>query len=371
MAHHIDTLKIRAFRRLRNVELPDLARVNLFVGENNTGKTSVLEAVSLHCRPLDPLSWFATARRYEINSSHTLAFDAFRWLFPQRDASYEDDHFIGQVQIEGSGGFQCVESGGSYRGIVAAEEDADDPTVDANGESSGSSSLTYSRRRGADVAIYADQAPGKRRVHQFQLWEDKPLVETTGAAEPLLNVAFVSPFAHRIESFQVGQLSRAIQKGEKADVLDIMRLLDPEIEDIEVLAPQGTRASIHVRHRATGYTPLITLGDGVRRVLGFAVALHSARGGVLLIDEVETAIHKDALSKVFRWLTTACARYDVQLFATTHSLDAVDAFVGAKHVDFAEVAGYRLERDAESVTVRPMPGELLHRLRYERALDVR
>jgi hypothetical protein len=40
-------LQIENFRGLRKVDLPELRRVNLIVGANDTGKTSVLEALTL------------------------------------------------------------------------------------------------------------------------------------------------------------------------------------------------------------------------------------------------------------------------------------------------------------------------------------
>ena len=57
----------------------------MLVGVNNSGKTTVLEAVSTYCRPLDPLEWISTARRREIKSSRERVLDAVRWLFPQAE----------------------------------------------------------------------------------------------------------------------------------------------------------------------------------------------------------------------------------------------------------------------------------------------
>lgn len=53
MGKPIGNLKICAFRQLKNVSLQQLGRVNLLVGVNNSGKTTVLEAISTYCRPLD------------------------------------------------------------------------------------------------------------------------------------------------------------------------------------------------------------------------------------------------------------------------------------------------------------------------------
>ena len=69
MEHHIDQLMIYSLRRLQDLRLPQLGRFNLLVGENNSGKTTALEAIALFCRPLGPLDWLEVARRRAIRSS--------------------------------------------------------------------------------------------------------------------------------------------------------------------------------------------------------------------------------------------------------------------------------------------------------------
>lgn len=43
----LNSLKIENFRSFENYEMRDLGRINLIVGKNNSGKTSVLEALHL------------------------------------------------------------------------------------------------------------------------------------------------------------------------------------------------------------------------------------------------------------------------------------------------------------------------------------
>jgi AAA15 family ATPase/GTPase len=50
---NLQSITIHQFRGLRDLELKDLGRINLLVGINNSGKTSVLEALSIYCHPLD------------------------------------------------------------------------------------------------------------------------------------------------------------------------------------------------------------------------------------------------------------------------------------------------------------------------------
>ncbi|GAC1477422.1 MAG: hypothetical protein NVS2B12_31740 [Ktedonobacteraceae bacterium] len=81
---HIKDFTIERFRGLRDLKMENLGQINLFVGNNNSGKTSVLEAASLFC---DPLNW---GRWYELGSQRdlpdipsTLLIDRLIWLFPR------------------------------------------------------------------------------------------------------------------------------------------------------------------------------------------------------------------------------------------------------------------------------------------------
>lgn len=66
---HLENITIHRFRGLRDLTLQDLGEINLLVGVNNSGKTSVLEAISTYCCPLDLLAWLNTAWQREIKSS--------------------------------------------------------------------------------------------------------------------------------------------------------------------------------------------------------------------------------------------------------------------------------------------------------------
>ncbi|PID61136.1 MAG: hypothetical protein CR974_04340 [Gammaproteobacteria bacterium] len=42
---HLDSLKVKNFRILEGVEIDRLGHVNLIVGKNNSGKSTILEAL--------------------------------------------------------------------------------------------------------------------------------------------------------------------------------------------------------------------------------------------------------------------------------------------------------------------------------------
>ena len=117
--------------------------------------------------------------------------------------------------------------------------------------------------------------------------------------------------------------------------------------------------------------PQGVLGDGVRRALSIALALRSAANGLLLIDEIEAALHVSALDRVYRWLDEAVASFSVQVFATTHSLEAIDAIIRSTSPDsYSDLSGYTID-ETEEVGVKRYTGGMLHRLVRQRGLDIR
>ncbi|HUE00657.1 MAG TPA: ATP-binding protein, partial [Bryobacteraceae bacterium] len=69
--------------------------------------------------------------------------------------------------------------------------------------------------------------------------------------------------------------------------------------------------------------PIGSMGDGMWRMLAMAIAITQCRGGVLLVDEIDTGLHYTVMSQMWRLIFNAAKELDVQVFATTHSYDCV------------------------------------------------
>ena len=72
--------------------------------------------------------------------------------------------------------------------------------------------------------------------------------------------------------------------------------------------------------------PLRSLGDGMVRVLGIALALVNVINGILLIDEIENGLHYLVQPDLWRLIFQTARQLNVQVFATTHSWDCIQAF---------------------------------------------
>ncbi len=78
------------------------------------------------------------------------------------------------------------------------------------------------------------------------------------------------------------------------------------------------------------------MGEGMNRMFGIALALVNAKDGMLLIDEADTGLHYSVLSDLWKLIFEVAHRLNVQVFATTHSKDCLEAFQYAAEVNTEE-----------------------------------
>lgn len=372
MNKQLDEISIVRFRRLRSVHLAGLGAVNLIAGANNSGKTSVLEAIGAFCRPFDVRECIASLRRREDKPLSRIIEDDLRWFFAQDEAGTGDAS--GFNHIEGEGPFPVRKVVARYRRMVGEFTDRVQVDVDEQGEPVWEDGT--SERIGAKIEVEVRTSAGRNHPpetisHSFTLWANaNGALRLPGGSEPELPLRTIAPFSHRTERLQLAQLSQATEEGWKEEAVDLLAKLDPSIAGLEIISPSGVRPQLAVRHSQLGVRPLSAFGDGVRRVLLLALTIPVVRDGVLLVDEIENAVHVSAIPKVFAWLVDSCRKYAVQLVATTHSLEAVDAMLSAE-IGTEEVVGYRLHPSNGGLAAQHFGGAVLQHLRLERGLDVR
>lgn len=372
----IDALTIHRFRGIEDLTLEDMGRINLLVGDNNSGKTSVLEALAIYDQPLDERAWLNTARRRVQGFTSTSRLETLKWLFPHGKQSAEDEEglFTGDLSISGLGSAgprrlcahleEFEEIGGTGSIIFAKKQ------LQSGGGVETVEMEDSALERGATLELSLSTTTGVEE-RRFKIWGTTAWERSQVPESGSIPVQILSPFDHAIEEMYLGLFRKAVLQDYRELVLEALQRIDPAIAEVEVLPTQDFRAALYLRHKRSGRTPVSAFGDGVRRVLLMALALPQATNGNLLIDEIETAIHISVLGEVFNWLVGACKQRNVQLFATTHSLEALDALLAAGKDHPDEIVAYRFPDPARPGPPKRYAGDQLHRLRYERGLDVR
>jgi hypothetical protein len=379
----ISELEVTQYRGLRDFSLKGLGRVNLLLGANNSGKTSALEALSLAAAPLDPWVWMRVATHREP-LAFRLITERLRWLFPQQASKGPDTGYDGSIKLSIAGRSPLRAMEARYQVLRSAIEAV--RGLPRHDSGAGDQPKRSGERRGAriDIEAVVEPAPGDegsstRARESFTWWEGERFVFEESRA-PAFRVQTITPYDHWLGELPASMYSEARVEGTgeaTEDVVRLLSLIDSRIVGLEVLAARSeveahpAPAVLYLRDRSAGLLPVDAFGDGMRRILLMALGVTRARGGVLLIDEVETAIHISALGHVFRWIVEACVANDVQLFATTHSLEAIDAILAADTTPEEDIVGYRLESTGTRVIAHRYGEDLLKRLRIERGADVR
>jgi predicted ATPase len=154
-------------------------------------------------------------------------------------------------------------------------------------------------------------------------------------------------------------------------VLTALQTIEPNIERLASVGSRPTRVMRRggIDMRIGGQRlPIGTMGDGIWRLLGVALALVRSRGGVLLVDEIDTGLHYSVLAKMWRLVLETSARLDIQVFATTHSRDCVESLAQVSRDGGHDISLQRVEREREQA-VAFTESELMRAA--ERGIEVR
>lgn len=362
---HWKSLNIERFRRLENLRLDGLGAVNILVGKNNSGKTSVLEALAVMSDPFSPFNWINTAWERELKSARTPVLEVLSWMFPQtapRKNGYEGTAVIEAIRTNDAP-FQMAARYHEFRDLTPPPEAAEPR------EGNWEEPSEYSARLEVSVK---DHFMGLGQIEESSTHEIRGGRIEQGPEKRVIQPhQFVSPVSHRTSRQLLAVLDQVLQERRKEEVVRLMQMFAEDVDDIEIRSPQGRGAVVYLHHRGIGHVPLPVEGDGMRRALAFAAAATLARDGVLLLDEVETALHPDALGRIFQFLVQVCRTTSVQLFVSTHSLEAVDAMLVSVAGDVADLVAYRLPTRGSDHPIKRFGGQTLHDLRNEGGMDLR
>lgn len=362
-------LSVQGYRGLRSFMMKELGRVNLLVGTNNSGKTSVLEAINLLSSAGDPnLLWTLLARRGE-QLPPALATPGDR---PVRRVNVEFDvsHLFTDHEASIGTCFQIkARNGIAPRSIEYKIVETDkqiELSVDGEGEGDLSTRLAIeiqgeprppvphiplSRNGGI---LYDSLQPTIRRLRQ----------------RPHENATFPSLFI-TTESFSGSDLilmwNKIALTPDEGLVLEALRFLDNRIERIaaqvsgDMYYPFPSKSGFIVKCQGWDQpVPIGSMGDGMWRMLAMAIAITQCKGGVLLVDEIDTGLHYSVMSRMWGLIYKTAEKLDVQVFATTHSQDCVRSIAELcqQEEEPKAISIHRIEKDG-SESVRYSPTEIV------------
>ncbi len=314
----LSSLRVTNFRIFRDLHIDHMGKVNLIVGRNNVGKTSLLEAVHLYSSDdvLDTLIRLLRRRQeYSLEKNGREDIVLFSYLF------YDNAEIPLCIEIGETNGEDQLVIRSMWRSTEEIEDNEvirlqrqfyHDPPEDLEVEAI--EVLTAKRGEEAiqSIPMNLDRYPSPLRRKYRNL--SKSL--------------FLPASGFHDDSIDPAELwDRVVLTDKESSVLDALRVIEPDLERIVMV--QGKRAQrlamakLHQRKNM----PLRSLGDGMNKLFELALGLVNAgEGGSFLVDEIDSGLHFTTLVNVWRLVFQTAKDLQVQVFATTHSWDCIEAF---------------------------------------------
>lgn len=329
----MQSLVISNYKNIENLALGNLANVNLIVGKNNVGKSTLLEVVSIVAANGD-VNWIkelleirGESVRFSSSEENTVEKEIERFvsLYHNRDI---ERFFHSPIEI------RITDSLVSDAFVLKLVKYIETTETDSSG-------LERTARRFLDETEEPDIEDANVKIGFLSVLNDKKSLYSFGKGR------FVRPIADKRFPFEYVRTSQitsdknpalfdrlALTSNEKY-IIKALQIIEPRIEALNYLKDDITypsslrrdeRVPIVVLRDSSKRYRLSSMGDGINRVLTIILALLNCKDGVLLIDEFENGLHHSVQSQLWKIIFELSEELNIQVFATTHSEDAIKSF---------------------------------------------
>jgi AAA15 family ATPase/GTPase len=308
----IKEIEIENFRCFEHTKISGFERVNLIGGKNNSGKTALLEALLIYACPtarsiLEIEQIIRTKSLDFVKSLPDRAWDNF--FFNQNKASAIT--IVGKIEEKDSKIIKILT--GDLKDL---DEEKDIKTL----------TKVYSESDSISVLNIKIEENRKEKI-QYHLIATSDGILGSKSTDTA-NISPIIPASFRISSKKlIEEYDKARLDHKDSEVLKGFKILDDSIEAVESFSIG--EPSLYLTRKNQGRLPLSLFGDAINKMAVIILNLINNNDKILLIDEVENGIHYTNQREFWNNLFRLSIEYDVQIFATTHSLEMIQAFVEA------------------------------------------
>jgi len=354
----LQSLKIEGFRGFQSFEMANLGRINLLVGKNNSGKTSILEAILIYVSKLDIgkiQKIFNHRGEYshrEIDAANLLggkvqSYDIknlfYKYLLKdnQKIVIYEPDKPANRVILS----IQCT----SKELLSKVNKN--------NLQAIGSFCLVVEFEH--QEKVYSLSPEGE--ILQINLNDKKPSQDFKK-----LKLFWIAPQSIAVNTNRYF-FSQSLLNSTDNLVIEALKIIEPKIEKIATTEefqqspfnPEWVGRGGFMVKLAGAEEPVSigSLGDGIWRMLGLVLAMVNLENGILLVDEIDSGLHFTVMTDMWKVVWETAKKLNIQVFATTHSRDcwqSLAELITEEKITDNEITIQRIDREkSQSVIFDP------------------
>ena len=338
----IEKINISNFRCFKSLEVSDLKKINLIVGENSSGKSAFLESIFLSSTVMAPNIVFQMRGIRKMGNQLVLPVDiqSYQGLWDDLFFNFQHDKRV-SIKMHGNPNSETRILSILYAQSAATQELPFD-------KQTSSGAIAQQQLGGIPQVEFTWKRTGFPEV------VTKPRILNTGlqydvSRNDFFPCAWFTPGAGETPEENAKRFSELDKVG-SADV--IVKALHKEFSDIKGLSIDYHAgipmvfAELEERNRKL---PVPLISDGVNRLLGICLGIAYYANGTVLIDQLEDGFHHKLLPSIWNSIYSLAQEFNVQMFISTHSgecIRAMQTVLKAHEDDFRLLRAFRKEPDS-------------------------
>ncbi|MCI7179631.1 MAG: AAA family ATPase [Lachnospiraceae bacterium] len=371
MSNLISSIDIKSFRGINSFRLENLSQINILTGDNNCGKTSILEILESFGQPDDFRMWSSLIRK-DFRESSLRGLTYYEGIYDLFDINSEKKRLEYTIVMDGISTNVALlakeieeeiteKEFYDLQGIYFPQENKDEGLLD---------NTQLVSKLEIEIKING-QTVSREKIYEGQ--RRLGLRSRSGKEKYNKNIIYISPIRHAEGNVFLSQILNYPELYE--EMLTVLKEYDENIISINYdnednrISGKGIYKILSKSHQKA--LPLNVYGDGMKKAILLMSAVIKAKNGVLLLDEFETAIHTSAMNKTFKWILETCKKLNVQVFMTSHSKEAIDKVLKCTPEIIDDIAVYTMYKENGETTVRRLSARKAIEVQDEMGLELR
>ncbi len=303
--NYIEYFKVENFKKFASLEISNIKQLNLIVGENNIGKSTLIESLCYNESLPDLLSNLITLLEWRrIDDVNIIDFDYINL--------YRNNTKVSKINfIEKRKNSNNAKTISLNTKLVSDLEPQDIATLRKKVVKANVSKF-----------IATLEVENKKQINYLKDFEGLTRSENYIPLIPF----YPNTYSDLMEFYSSNfQNSKPLRK----DLINSLKIFIPDIEDLEISTGIIPGENYLIVWRENFDSPFLinSFGDGTNKMLRLLLEIKKCRNNRIMVDEIDCGIHYSKLKDFFKIIIQACLNDNVQLFATTHSKECIENYM--------------------------------------------
>ncbi|GHS58893.1 hypothetical protein JP0131_02500 [Helicobacter pylori] len=344
----IKSVEIENYKNFKHLKMENFKLINFFTGQNDTGKTNLLEALHINTGAYDPIT-----NQGSLSPEHAVNTSEFRKIKLNTDnlkAFFHQGNTANPISIRTEFEHTTIPLIIQYPTQNNYSKDIDLNSDDIQVTSLVNKTITkpqlqfsYNPSFSPMTMTYEFERQNLSLIHS-----DLDKIAQT-YKENAMFIPVELSFVSSLKALQ--NLRRSSKEGE---LIEILKYFNPDILDADAI-----RKSVYIQIKDEN-TPLEkspkrllnSFGWGFIKFFIMASILIDNRVKYLFIDEIESGLHYTKMQEFLKALSELAQKLQIQIFATTHNKEflwnAINTIPDNETEVFKEIALFELEQESTS-----------------------